>query len=122
MPEAWDARAPTTSNELFAFFRVELFYSCAMLLEQVPDVIPLTTQEKSRFLELECTVETHLESFLAAGRALAEICNKRLYRENFITFEEYVQTRWGLHRSRADELIRSFTCAELLLATSGAKR
>lgn len=91
-----------------------------MLLEQIPDVIPLTSSEKTRFAELEGTVETHLESFLAAGRALSEIRSRRLYRENFVTFDRYVQDRWGLHRSRADDLIRSFGCAELLLSTTGA--
>lgn len=90
------------------------------LLEQTvvaktPD-LSLTTEEKIRLHQLERVVEKHLDSFLAVGKALAEIRSSRLYRQHFPTFEQYVKERWGLARSRADELIRSTSCAELLAA------
>lgn len=90
------------------------------LLEQTvvaktPD-LSLTTEEKIRLHQLERVVEKHLDSFLAVGKALAEIRSSRLYRQHFPTFEAYVKERWGLARSRADELIRSTSCAELLAA------
>jgi hypothetical protein len=80
--------------------------------ERITDTIPLTTQEKSRFAELEGIVETHLEAFLAVGRALAEIRNKRLYRQDFATWEDYCTRKWGLGYSRANELVRSTEIAE----------
>jgi len=45
-------------------------------------------EEKVRFGQLTRIVETNLSSFLAGGKALAEIKNSRLYRERFSSFEE----------------------------------
>jgi hypothetical protein len=56
-----------------------------MLLDNPPDVIPLTAAENERLAQLELVVETHLEAFLSVGRALAEIRNKRLYRQQHAT-------------------------------------
>jgi hypothetical protein len=91
------------------------------LLEQKPDCAPLSAAEKSRLHELERVVEKHLDGFLAVGKSLAEIRNLRLYRQHYPTFEAYLRERWALSRSRADELIRSTTCAELLLSTTGSE-
>src|SRR6516164_5001245 len=94
--------------------------SIAMLLEGPPDVIPLTIQERARLAELESVVETHLETFLSVGRALAEIRNRRLYREEHPTWELYYTRKWGFGYSRANELIRSTEIAEGLLAGPAA--
>jgi hypothetical protein len=92
-----------------------------MLLDDpLPDTIPLTAQEKVRFTELEAIVETHLETFLSVGRALAEIRNRRLYRELYGTWEDYCTRKWGFGYSRANELIRSTEIAEGLLAGPAA--
>lgn len=69
--------------------------------------IPLTPAEKSRLAELEKTIETGLETFLATGACLAEIRSRRLYRQHYATFELYVRDKWNLARSSADQLIRS---------------
>ena len=90
------------------------------LLEQTQPSAPLSVAEKERLRELERVVEKHLESFLTCGRCLKEIRDKRLYRQHFSTFEQYVRERWSLARSRADELCRSTTTAELLLTTTGS--
>jgi hypothetical protein len=94
--------------------------SIAMLLEGPPDVIPLTIQERARLAELESVVETHLETFLSVGRALAEIRNRRLYREEHPTWELYCTRKWGFGYSRANELIRSTEIAESLLSGPAA--
>ncbi len=86
----------------------------------IQDPCPLSAQEKIRLHQLERVVEKHLDSFLAVGRALAEVRSSRLYRQHFPTFESYLRERWGLSRSRTDELIRSTSCAELLLSTTGS--
>jgi hypothetical protein len=88
-----------------------------MLLERPPDVIALTPNERARLSELEATVSTHLEAFLTVGRALCEIRNRRLYRQEFATWEDYCTRRWGFSYSRANELVRSTEIAEGLLAS-----
>lgn len=40
-------------------------------------------------------------AFMALGRALAEIRDKRLYRATYDTFEEYLAGRWNLDPERA---------------------
>jgi hypothetical protein len=81
----------------------------------LPDVIPLSKKERLRKEELEEIVQAGLEEFLKVGAALSEIRNKRLYRTEAATFEQYVQTKFGLHRARVDALIRSSVVAKSLL-------
>jgi hypothetical protein len=83
--------------------------------EPIPDVIPLTKSEKRRKEELETLVEAGLEEFLRVGSALAELRNRRLYRVEFGTFEEYARARFGMARSSLDQLIRSASTAQCLL-------
>ncbi len=65
----------------------------------------LTTQEQREFGRAERTIAKGLKSFLAVGMALKEIKVRRLYREHFATFEQYVVERWELSRPRAYELV-----------------
>jgi hypothetical protein len=88
--------------------------------EPVCDVVPLTTFEKSRKAELESVIEGGLEEFLRVGAALAELRNKRLYRTEFSTFELYCRNKFGLARSRADQLIRSADVAQSLIESGCA--
>ena len=88
----------------------------AASLEVVPVAQPLSVQERVRFAQLTRIVETNLSSFLAAGKALAEIKSSRLYREKFETFEQFARVSFGLCRSTADQLVRSQATAELLVA------
>src|SRR5215472_8257059 len=83
--------------------------------ESIPDVCPLTSGEKALKAELEAVVKAGLEEFLRVGNALAELRNRRLYRVEFATFEEYVRVKFALARSSADSLIRSAQTAEVLL-------
>jgi hypothetical protein len=89
-------------------------------LDTIADSIALTAQEKTRLVELESVVETHLETFLTVGRALAEIRARRLYRQQFATFEDYCVKRWGFSGSRGLDLARSASVAEHLLAGPAA--
>jgi hypothetical protein len=86
-----------------------------MLLD-VPDTIPLTAAERARLTELESVVETHLETFLTVGRALAEIRNRRLYRQEHADFETYCKTKWGFGGAHGLDLVRSVSVAEHLLS------
>jgi hypothetical protein len=90
-------------------------FALKILDEPVPDTIPLTTTEKRRKQELETIVESGLEEFLRVGSALAELRNRRLYRVEFGTFEEYVRAKFNLHRAAVDGVIRSAQTAQVLL-------
>jgi hypothetical protein len=83
--------------------------------EPVPDACPLTAAEKTLKAELEAIVSSGLEEFLRVGNALTTLRNRRLYRTEFVTFEEYVRTKFALARSSADQLIRSAQTAQVLL-------
>jgi hypothetical protein len=83
--------------------------------ESVPDACPLTSAEKTLKAELEATVRAGLDEFLRVGNALATLRNKRLFRTEFATFEEYCRNKFGLARSSADELIRSAQTAQTLI-------
>jgi len=76
----------------------------------------LDASEKHRFEELQLIIEAGLPSFLEVGRALMEIKDQKLYREHWPTFELFVRERFGLSSHRANEIIRSTTTAEFLLA------
>jgi hypothetical protein len=105
-------------------FLLVLFYQKAyngqqtlMLLDdRLPDIIALTSVERTRLAELEGVVQTRLETFLTVGRALAEIRNRRLYREQYGTWEDYCAHKWGFNYGRANDLVRSAQIADLLLA------
>jgi len=66
--------------------------------------------------ELEAVVATGLESFAAAGRALAEIKDRKLYRREVGTWSKYLETRWHLTPDYASKLITAAMIANELAA------
>lgn len=64
----------------------------------------LTSREQREFKRAELAIAKGLKSFLEVGMALKEIRDKRLYRQQYDTFEEYCIVRWELSRPRAYEL------------------
>jgi hypothetical protein len=64
----------------------------------------LTTREQRALGRAEVTIARGLKSFLEVGLALTEIRDKRLYRQQYDTFEEYCARRWELSRPRAYQL------------------
>jgi hypothetical protein len=83
--------------------------------EPVSDAVPLTSWERVRKDELEQTVASGLAEFLRVGAALAELRNRRLYRTQYATFEQYVRAKFGLARSSVDQVIRTAATAQALL-------
>lgn len=65
----------------------------------------LTPLESSRLSALEEVLHRNLDAFYEAGAALAEIREKRLYREMYDTFEAYCDLRWNMTRQRAYQLM-----------------
>jgi len=65
----------------------------------------ITMQESARLVELERTIETGMTTFVEVGNALMEIRDSRLYRVEYKTFEAYCREKWGMSKSRANQLI-----------------
>jgi hypothetical protein len=67
--------------------------------------VDLSPAERERLAELEVVVERGRQVFIEVGLALAEIRDRRLYRERHGTFEVYLGERWGISRSRGYQLM-----------------
>lgn len=66
---------------------------------------PLSAMERSDLTHKEAVIERGLKTFVEVGEALAEIRDAELYREDYGTFEAYLEGRWGLSRGRGYQLI-----------------
>jgi hypothetical protein len=66
---------------------------------------------RGRLREQEAKVRNGL---LALGTALKKIRDERLYREEYATFEQYCQERWGFRRFYAHRQIEAAEVIELL--------
>ena len=80
------------------------------------NIVPLNDHEKARLVQLECSIEKGLSTFLSVARCFAEIRSRRLYRDRYHDFQTYVKERFALSRSSVDGMIRSAQTAELLEA------
>ena len=69
--------------------------------------LELTTVEHDELTQCEAVIERDLRTFVNVGNALLTIRDGRLYREDWGTWEEYCQERWGFTRSRAHRLIEA---------------
>jgi hypothetical protein len=67
----------------------------------------LTEAEVSQLAEHEQVIEHGVQTFYEVGRALLDIRNRRLYRENFGTFEDYCRDRWGMDKRYANRTIEA---------------
>jgi hypothetical protein len=77
----------------------------------------LTAVEATDLHDLEQTIEKGLAGFIEVGRALKSICDGKLYREKFGTFEEYLKERWGLSRAHAYRQIEASAVVNALSPT-----
>jgi len=66
--------------------------------------------------ELEAQVQTGLESFATAGRALAAIKSRKLYRPGFTSWESYLVERWRFTGDYATKLITAAAVADELVS------
>lgn len=71
----------------------------------------LTAPETARKKQLETVIKNGVEGFVAVGNALSEINENRLYRNEYPTFEEYVEKKWELGKSQAYRLMTSASIA-----------
>lgn len=61
---------------------------------------------------LETRVAAHRLSWVDAGRALAEIQRRALYRDRSASFEQYLRERWGLSRRHGLDLVTAAAVAD----------
>src|SRR3954468_15009600 len=57
------------------------------------------------FKQLELVIERGLHTFVEVGQALLEIRDRKLYRAEYPTFEEYCKQRWGWSKSHVNRQI-----------------
>lgn len=83
----------------------------------------LTEAERTMLAKLEATVESGVQATLAvieAGKALATIRDRQLYRDVAATWEDYVETRFRMTRRRADQLV-AFAGVKAALDETGTR-
>lgn len=77
----------------------------------------LTPDEQAALIRLEKTVQagvTVTMTMLDAGKALAEIRSRQLYRDANPSWEDYVQSRFRITKRRADQMISFASVSEAL--------
>ena len=74
----------------------------------------LSQEEQQLLVRLEQDIR---QAFYVAGAALLEIRDRRLYRQDFFSFEEYCQSRFTLTRRSVDYLIAASSVVKNLLRT-----
>ena len=65
----------------------------------------LPAAEQADLVEHEAVIERGIKTFYEVGIALADIRDRKLYRADYGTFEEYAERRWQMTRSRAYQMI-----------------
>jgi hypothetical protein len=73
--------------------------------EQAP-VPPLNCEERIRLTQLEALIQGGLEKFLLVGGALVEIKARKLYRQEYSTFQDYCMKRWAISERCGLDLVR----------------
>lgn len=76
----------------------------------------LSPDERTARQSLETRIERGLRLHLEAARALREIRDRRLYRDEYPTFEHYCAARWQIARSHAYRLCDWAEVAENLVS------
>jgi hypothetical protein len=67
----------------------------------------LSSADKKALAKHEETIRSGLTSFIEVGRALAEIRDSRLHRDEYESFEAYCQDKWDLARRTAYQKIEA---------------
>lgn len=61
--------------------------------------------ERQELVQLETVIERGLQTFYEVGMALLEIRERRLYRQEFHSFEAYCADRWNMSKPHAHRMI-----------------
>jgi hypothetical protein len=74
----------------------------------------ITSQEFADLARLEATIQAGRNTFVSVGIAVGEIRERRLYRKDYDTFEDYCQVRWGWNAQRSRQLINAAAVVQAL--------
>jgi hypothetical protein len=77
----------------------------------------LTASESTALAEHEAVIERGIQTFYEVGMALADIRDRKLYRADHRTFEEYCQGRWQMTGSRAYQMIDAANVVSTIVET-----
>jgi len=67
----------------------------------------LALWEKSELSRCEAVIDAGMKTFMDVGSALLDIREKKLYRQDFDTFEDYCREKWNIQRAYAYRLINA---------------
>lgn len=89
----------------------------------------LTDGEREDLSRCEAVIERGMQNFVEVGNALLEVSDRRLYREQFSTFQEYCHAKWDMTAGRAYQLCQAAEvvkdlppkCQQLLTTESQAR-
>jgi hypothetical protein len=62
--------------------------------EMLPDVVPLTSAERKLKTRLKEVIRCGFAEFMRVAEALAEIRRRRLFREHYLSFADYVRSEF----------------------------
>lgn len=65
----------------------------------------LDQAEAAELVHCETVIDEGMKTFVEVGTALLTVREKRLYRAEHRTFEEYCRERWGMNRDYANKMI-----------------
>ena len=74
--------------------------------------------EQKELAGCEHTIDQGWDLFIEAGASLRDIRDKKLYKAEYKSFEDYVQGRWGMGRQHAYRLIKAAACFGVLATES----
>ena len=80
--------------------------------ENVTEIV--STEERDELSQHEGVIERGLKTFVDVGNALLAIRDKRLYRQEHGTFDDYCRERWNMERNYANKLILAAEVVERL--------
>ena len=84
------------------------------------DLLPPESGEAVELIEREGRIErAQRNAYYEIGLELAAIRDRKLYKTDFGTFEEYVEARWEWQRAHAYRLIDAAQLAERVLSPLG---
>lgn len=79
----------------------------------------LTRKEQNELDECEGVIGSGLDAWIQVGEALADIREKRLYRQTDATFDDYCDRAWQMRPRRAYDLMANVAVAKSLPSSNG---
>lgn len=83
-------------------------------LEATPIKATLTPREQQELATLETVIRSGWQTFLEVGDALAQVRDRKLYRDKYNSIEEYCQQEMGFSRPYAYNLMNSAEVSQQL--------